>query len=1000
MMIGTYIVWLADFHLTSFVLLAIALAAGSLVRQPAKRLVIAWAASLGIGILFLLAMLPGWSIWSLASPNDLAISAQPLPLADIDARPSAPAALPYAERSLASATDEAGPTLPPDRLQATDDTLSVLGLVPLAYLLGSLVTAGWLLIGWWLTRRLVREAAPTDGLARQLLHDLAENAPRLLLSDRLAGPVAVGLRRPTILLPRPMADRAEAEELRAVLTHELAHVRGGDLWLLATLRLLMVVLWCDPLFWLLRRRVRLDQETLADAAAAALSDRVGYAERLIGWARALTPQPRLAGAAGLWESPSQLSKRIALLLDDGFTVVRRSGVRWRAACGVACLALAGVGSLVTLGPAKESSSTSQLDRVEPSAAAQDEITTDAANRKAGAEATGEVQDVFVPITSAFPLFKSGEPNVVSGVCLDAAGKPLAGVEVLLLHRKSRVAPIDQVGRVRTGPDGRFRVERVIADADSLEFRPMAPPEELFYLVARREGYASRSLVQMPFQVARRGAHVAFRLSPAATLAGRVINSAGSPVEGARVSVVVNGSLDLGDPTMHAALTDADGRYLIRDLPQGDFAAQRRQQEQRLAAQEEEGAFGTIVVTLGEATVTHPEYAIGKKPLESVPGKLNFQLSPSAVVEGRLLHEEGKPLEGLGVQIHPDPLSRTSNKRIAFWRNAPIDADGNYRFESLPAGDYYLRVDGLYGSEFVSLAGQKVTAVTGETTAAPDLVVSDGRVVRFQLINKETNIPLSFDEPITAIAWYFLSGENPYGGSLSREVEVSRDGRFEFRIDNRAVRMGIALPLPTSDPNGAHPQFDVEAPAGDIEQPFMFPIDPEKVTDMRPRPSGVLETVNLLALEGKLDEAIDRLTQSLERNESNDPNLLLRRADYLAQASRHKEAIADYEAAIGQRPGFSFVLKNNLAYLLATVEDPELRDVQRAALLAREAVAESPPIFSAQAHDTLATTLEAAGDLPAAVLALEKAITAANDLQKQEFEEKLKELREKEQGSAE
>jgi beta-lactamase regulating signal transducer with metallopeptidase domain/5-hydroxyisourate hydrolase-like protein (transthyretin family) len=1505
----TALLKLADFHLASTAVLAAALLVTGLLRQPAQRLAIAWASMAGMVLSFVLAMVPGWSMVYLEAPTPVA-EADFDSLIGVSSMPAddRPFGTPPPPPSFDGVVAPAAFTPPVAAAAEPRDWLGMLYTAAAAMTLGgAAVTLAWLTWGAIVARRIVAQAEAAGVEAQRTLAELAAPSPtpRLLISDRLATAVAIGLRRPAILLPRQMA-AGGASDLRALLAHELAHVRGGDLWLLAGLRLVMVVLWPNPLYWALRRRVRLDQETLADAAAAELAGRHDYAERLVSWARDLSAPPHLAGAAGIWEGQSQLRSRIAVLLDERFTVLRRSSLQWRASCGVGCLVLASVASLVTLGPAEErfppagtsndrssfSGSARDVDSVgkiiingrvvdslgrpiadaevglvldetdehqqkpnflstaktnakgdflltceekfgdnlgtvwayavgyqptrplsvglirgispsgdshlelmpaaltklrllhgdrtpvadakvhvstvrlpqsigfplplawrdrfgattdaegyaliesvpadaidglrvnsvrsgeviydgnyflnvepakraphfeiclpRPGSVAGELVSTDqgapittavnlhtevrpefgprvgiwgiatatpdqrgkfsvqhlAAGRltsrlelpnaqpwrartparvsvkegeltllsialRKGVKISGVVRKVdtkdgypgfrlgvmeggdrfgdgnteqvtnlvtdedgryeaivlpgpielrlmsaprdyqsdewwksrsggimgprrevpadvaeyelppidlvrtkeiegrlidqngrylsgwnvsgypqegvmnsfagvltdrdgkfrnavpetqlptiwkvsfrdwsdvydfedrtyvadivsatpfvlrvdvdgrptegreelapndktaatvqadseaepwgvLAPATSDYPMSQPGEPNVVAGLCLNAEGEPLAGVEVLLLHRRSDFVPIKQVGRVTTGADGRFRFEKVVANPDPIELRRTAPIEELYHVVTRREGYASRSLAQPPSETAIRGVNVAFRLRPAATLTGRVTDSAGSPVEGARVSVAVNGSFDLGDQTMHAALTDAEGRYTIRDLPQGDFAAQRRRQEQeRLqASQTEGGLFNAFLATVGEVTVTHPKHAIIKTPLDRVPGELDFRLAPSAVVEGRLVHEEGRPIEGLHVQIQPDPLSESPNKGVAFARSAAVDASGHYRFESLPAGDYYLTIGGLYDSEVLSLSGQKVTAVVGQLTTAPDLVVSDGRVVRFQLINKKTKEPLTFDEPITAIAWYFLSGENPYGGSLTRDTQVSREGLFEYRIDKRAVRMGIDLPLPTDDANGIYPQFTVEVPAADIEQPFLFPIDPEKVTSMKPRPSGVLNAANLLASEGKLDEAIDRLTQSLAWQESKDPQLLLRRADYLAQTKRYQEAIADYEAALDQQPEFSFYLKNNLGYLLATVKDPQISDVQRAVQLAREATEEAPPMFAAEAYDTLAAALEAAGDLQAAINSLEKAINVSNDFKKPELEAKLKKLRER------
>ena len=94
----------------------------------------------------------------------------------------------------------------------------------------------------------------------------------------MISPAALGLLRPKIVLPTAFAEEASPQALHAVLTHEWAHVRNGDLWLLGISRLLLVVLFAHPLFWWLRLRIRHDQETVADASVAAHADRADAAE--------------------------------------------------------------------------------------------------------------------------------------------------------------------------------------------------------------------------------------------------------------------------------------------------------------------------------------------------------------------------------------------------------------------------------------------------------------------------------------------------------------------------------------------------------------------------------------------------------------------------------------------------------------------------------------------------------------------------------------------------
>ena len=120
-----------------------------------------------------------------------------------------------------------------------------------------------------------------------------------------------------------MVQASPPHTLRAVLLHEWAHIRHRDLWLLALGRCLLAVLFAHPLFWWLRRAIRGDQELLADAVAAG-DNRHDYAEELVRLVRMTgNGSPRAVSAAvGIWEGSSSFSRRIAMLLDETFRVIR------------------------------------------------------------------------------------------------------------------------------------------------------------------------------------------------------------------------------------------------------------------------------------------------------------------------------------------------------------------------------------------------------------------------------------------------------------------------------------------------------------------------------------------------------------------------------------------------------------------------------------------------------------------------------------------------------
>jgi beta-lactamase regulating signal transducer with metallopeptidase domain len=179
---------------------------------------------------------------------------------------------------------------------------------PLAglWLVGALIGLSRIVVrGYWL-RRLVRQAARPIGkgserwepLARQLAEAAGtRRAVRLLESRRFRVPFAAGVLHPLIVLP-VAARRWSAPRLRAVLLHELRHIRRWDPATQACAYAVCSLFWFVPLVWLAHSYLYLEQEKACDSGVVSGGVAPGeYAACLLEFARLFQ---RPAAPAGLY----------------------------------------------------------------------------------------------------------------------------------------------------------------------------------------------------------------------------------------------------------------------------------------------------------------------------------------------------------------------------------------------------------------------------------------------------------------------------------------------------------------------------------------------------------------------------------------------------------------------------------------------------------------------------------------------------------------------------
>src|SRR5205823_14771836 len=117
-------------------------------------------------------------------------------------------------------------------------------------------------------------------------------ALRLELVRSSTSPTLGGFGRPVVLISTQLAERLSVSEIRAVLLHELAHVKRGDIWVNHAQTRLQIFYWWHPLLWLANAHIRRVREQAVDEQVMVQMGEEGgsYAATLLEVARlALRP---------------------------------------------------------------------------------------------------------------------------------------------------------------------------------------------------------------------------------------------------------------------------------------------------------------------------------------------------------------------------------------------------------------------------------------------------------------------------------------------------------------------------------------------------------------------------------------------------------------------------------------------------------------------------------------------------------------------------------------
>ena len=207
-------------------------------------------------------------------------------------------------------------------------------VVPIAIFVlaaGTLLRLTWLGAGLVRLRQLRRRTAHAQRFtgADDLQHTLGVSAD-VRFAGGLGHPVTFGLFRPVVLLPETLQGQPP-EIQRAVVGHELIHVRRRDwAWLIAE-EVALCAAWFHPAAWWIASRIQLAREEVVDELAVLLTGRRrAYVEALLAFSDSISVVPTTAFA-----KRRHLFRRIALVSREDLMSSRRIV----ASCAVMALAL-------------------------------------------------------------------------------------------------------------------------------------------------------------------------------------------------------------------------------------------------------------------------------------------------------------------------------------------------------------------------------------------------------------------------------------------------------------------------------------------------------------------------------------------------------------------------------------------------------------------------------------------------------------------------------------
>jgi len=205
-----------------------------------------------------------------------------------------------------------------------------------------------LLVGHIRLQRIKEAATPLGAwhqsrLAEWLRMSSGSRVPRLLVSDEVEIPAAIGLLHPAIVVPSGLVEHLTDAEFDQIGMHELAHVRRFDDWTNLIQKIAEALLFFSPAVFVIGRQLSIEREVACDDwVVSATGGARPYANCLTRLAELAASRPASAlPSLGAVFTQKQIFTRIERLLDRTRDIRPQvaTSVAWAAAAGLVMVLL-------------------------------------------------------------------------------------------------------------------------------------------------------------------------------------------------------------------------------------------------------------------------------------------------------------------------------------------------------------------------------------------------------------------------------------------------------------------------------------------------------------------------------------------------------------------------------------------------------------------------------------------------------------------------------------